>query len=84
MTTPNELSDKALGIFAFAIYHQLSSGDLVTAVATADSSGHRGDPAAIAELESNGLARLDGDRLVFTDAGMVMMSQLVDRLRGHW
>lgn len=36
MTTPNELSDKALAVFAFALYHQLSSGEVVSAVTVAD------------------------------------------------
>lgn len=84
MITPNDLSDKALAIFAFAIYHQLSSGDIVAAVVSADAAGHRADPEAIAELERNGLAAADGDKLIFTDAGALMLTQLVDRLRGRW
>lgn len=84
MTTPNDLSDRALAVFAFAIYHQLSSGDVVSAVAASDSSGHRIDPAALAELAENDLARREDDKVVFTPAGALMLTQLVDRLRGRW
>jgi hypothetical protein len=84
MTTPNDLSDKALAVFAFAIYHQLSSGDVVSAVAADDGSGHRVDPEAVAELESRELAERNGDKVVFTAAGALMLTQLVDRLRGRW
>lgn len=84
MTTPNDLSDKALAVFAFAIYHQLNSGDTVAAVVARDGSGHAVDPEAVAELTSRELAFLKDGKVVFTDAGALMLTQLVDRLRGHW
>ena len=84
MTTPNELSDKALAIFAFAIYHQLASGDSVTAVTAHDPAGHRADPEAIAELEQHELAQAAGGKITFTPAGLLMLEQLLDRLRGQW
>ena len=84
MTTPNDLTDKALAIFAFAMFHQFSGGEVVSAVMTADASGHRIDPKAASELQHLGLAQISGDKLIFTPAGALMLSQLVDRLRGHW
>jgi hypothetical protein len=84
MTTPNDLSDKALAVFAFAIYHQLSSGDVITAVAASDAAGHRVDPNAVAELGGWDLAKQEGEKIVFTPAGALMLTQLLDRLRGRW
>ena len=84
MTTPNDLSDKALAVFAFALYHQLESGDAVAAVIAHDANGHRADPAAIEELSKLELATLEDDKIVFTPAGALMLSQLADRLRGGW
>jgi hypothetical protein len=84
MTTPNDLSDKALAVFAFALYHQLSTGDAITAVVAEDGAGHKADPQAISELEERGLARHEGKMITFTDAGVVMLSQFADRVRGHW
>ena len=84
MTTPNDLTDKALAVFAFAIYHQLSGGDVISAVAASDGAGHRVDPDAVAELKAQDLAEVIEDKVVFTPAGAVMLSQLLDRLRGHW
>ena len=84
MTTPNDLSDKALAIFAFAAYHQLGSGDLVSSVVSADHAGHKADPSAVAELAQADLATEHGDRLHFTAAGQLMISQVIDRIRGSW
>lgn len=84
MTAPNDLSDKALAVFAFAIYHQLGSGDAVTSVVTSDASGHKADPGAIAELVTAELAIEGEGRLHFTPAGQLMLSQIVDRIRGTW
>ena len=82
MTTPNDLSDKALAVFAFAAFHQLESGDAVTSIVATDGAGHNADPAAIAELVEVGLASERGDRLHLTDAGQLMLSQVLDRIRG--
>ena len=84
MTTPNDLSDKALAVFAFAAFHQLESGDVVTSIVATDGAGHRADPAAIAELVEVGLASERDDRLHLTDAGQLMLSQILDRIRGSW
>ena len=84
MTTPNDLSDKALAVFAFAIYHQLDGGDAIAAVATNDGAGRQADPEAISELKQQGLADVKEGKIVFTAAGSLMLSQLIDRLRGHW
>jgi hypothetical protein len=84
MTTPNDLSDKALAIFAFAVYHQLDSGDVVTSIVADDGSGHRADPAAVEELTGLVLMERVDDRLHFTDAGQLMLSQIIDRIRGSW
>lgn len=84
MTTPNDLGDKALAVFAFAAYHQLESGDAVTSVVSSDASGHTVDPEAVAELVRQGLAEQGEARLKFTDAGQLMLSQIIDRIRGSW
>ena len=82
MTTPNDLSDKALAIFAFAAFHQLESGDDITSVIANDAAGHRADSEAVAELEAKGLGELSGERFVFNVAGQLMLSQIIDRIRG--
>jgi len=82
MTTPNDLTDKALAVFAFAAYHQLESGDAITSVTAQDGAGHRADPEAIAELEAKSLGELRGDRFHFSDAGQLMLSQIIDRIKG--
>ncbi len=84
MTTPNQLSDGALAVFAFAIYHQLASGETITAVAAKDSAGHRADPQAVAELEGLGLAKQNGDMIELSAEGQSTVTQLIDRIRGHW
>lgn len=84
MTTPNDLSDQALAVLAFAAYHQLGSGDMVTSIVSSDASGHHADPAAVAELVHKRLAVQKDDRLHLTDEGQVMLSQIIDRIRGSW
>ncbi|WEK04709.1 MAG: hypothetical protein P0Y65_00160 [Candidatus Devosia phytovorans] len=84
MTTPNDLSDKALAVFAFAAFHQLESGDVVTSIVAKDGVAHRADPAAIAKLVEAGLVSEQGDRLHLTDAGQLMLNQILDRIRGSW
>lgn len=84
MTTPNDLSDKALAIFAFAAHHQLESGDVVSSVVAYDGLGHHADPEAKRELIARELAVEDGERLHFTPAGQLLLSQILDRIRGSW
>ena len=76
------LSDKALAVFAFAAYHQLSSGEVVIDVVLKDGAGHSADPQAIAELEAADLAKKDGDRAAFTEAGKGKLSAVIEALRG--
>lgn len=76
------LSDKAIGVFAFAAYHQLTSGEPVKDVILEDGAGHKADPDAIRELEQTGLARVEGDRAAFTDAGKGKLQSLIEAMRG--
>lgn len=76
------LSDKAIAVFAFAAYHQLSSGEAVIDVALKDGAGHFADPEAIAELEAAELARKEGDRAAFTDAGKAKLDAVITAMRG--
>lgn len=76
------LSDKATAVFAFAAYHQLSSGEAVIDVVLKDGAGHSADPAAIEELEAAGLAKKEGDRAAFTDAGKAKLEAVITALRG--
>ena len=75
------LSDEAIAVFAFAAYHQLSSGEAVIDVVLKDGAGHAADPKAIEELEAAGLARKDGDRAAFTDAGKARLDAVIAALR---
>ena len=84
MTTPNDLSDPALAVFAFAAYHQLSTGDAVTSLVSNDASGHSADPTAVAELVQLHLATQKDNRLQLTAEGQLMLSQIIDRIRGAW
>lgn len=83
VTTPNDLSDGALAVFAFAAYHQLASGDVVTSVVAKDGAGHKADPVALDELETKLLGNLVEERFVFTPAGQLLLSQVLDRIRGQ-
>ena len=76
------LSDKAIAVFAFAAYHELSSGETVVDVVLKDGAGHAADPAAIRELEAAGLATTEEDRAVFTDGGKAHLQAVVSALRG--
>ena len=75
------LSDKAVAVFAFAAYHELSSGEKVVDVVLRDGAGHAADPAAIRELESKGLARTEGERAVFSDRGKARLEKAIAALR---
>ena len=76
------LSDKARAVFAFAAYHQLSSGEAVTDVVLSDAAGHKADPQAISELEAAGLVTKTGDRAAFTDTGKSRLAAMIEALRG--
>ncbi len=80
-SSSTELSDKALSVFAFALYHQLESGEPVSRVVRADGAGHQADPEAVAELERAGLARVDGNWIVFEEQGLDRLARLADAIR---
>ena len=75
------LSDKAVAVFAFAAYHQLSSGEPVTDVVLEDRAGHTADPEAIAELEAGGMATKTGERAHFTETGKAKLAAVVEAIR---
>ncbi len=76
------LSDKAIAVFAFAAYHQLSSGEPVVDVVLKDGAGHAADPQAIQELETADLAKRDGDRAAFTETGKARLAAVIAAMRG--
>ncbi len=76
------LSDKAIAVFAFAAYHELTSGEAVTQVALSDGSGHKADPEAVKEVEAAGLGTAADDRISFTDAGLQRLAAVIEALRG--
>jgi chromosome segregation and condensation protein ScpB len=75
------LSDKALAVFAFALYHQLESGEPVSRVVLSDGAGHRADAEAVDALQRAGLAAVDGNWIVFTEEGVRRVSALADAAR---
>ena len=77
-----KLSDKAIAVFAFAAYHQMSSGEAVIDVVLKDGAGHFADPEAIEELEAADLAKKNDDRAAFTDAGKAKLEAVITALRG--
>lgn len=76
-----DLSDKALAVFAFALHHQLESGEHVSGVVGDDGAGHRADPEAVAELEQRGLAHMSGNRVVFTPEGLDHLEAILRSIR---
>jgi hypothetical protein len=81
--TVQGLSDKALAVFAFAAYHQLESGQRVASVVQQDGAGHRADEEAVAELQERGLAKADGAKVHFTEAGERLLQAMIAGLREH-
>lgn len=76
------LSDKGLSIFAFAAYHALNSGEHVAEVILRDHAGHAADPQGVREVQDLGLAKVDGDMAVLTDAGKRFLDQVLQQIRG--
>lgn len=76
-----KLSDKAIAVFAFAAYHQLSSGEKVADVVLHDGAGHSADPGAIEELMRHDLATQERDRAVFTEAGKARLDRMIEAMR---
>ena len=75
------LSDKGLSIFVFAAYHQLTSGEPVTEVVLRDGAGHAADPQGVREVEASGLARIEAERAVLSDAGLSYLQQVLQAVR---
>ena len=76
-----QLSDRALAIMAFAIYHELESGTRVTSVVADDHAGHRADPSGVDELVQHKLARREADHITFTERGAEMLQQIMATMR---
>ncbi|RDI59197.1 hypothetical protein [Microvirga subterranea] len=77
----SSLSDDALAVFAFAAYHQLSSGQSVRSVARRDGVGHKASDAAVAELRERGLIEADDDEIRFTSQGEDALRGVIERLK---
>ena len=76
------LSDEALAVFAFAAYHQLSSGQMVRSVVQKDGAGHKASDAAVEELRSRGLIEADGSEIRFTPQGEEALQGVIAGMRG--
>jgi chromosome segregation and condensation protein ScpB len=77
------LSDEALAVFAFAAYHQLSSGQTVRSIVQRDGAGHKAGDAAVSELQARGLIEADGRDIAFTPQGEEALQAVVSALRGR-
>ena len=75
------LSDKGLAVFAFAAYHQLTSGEKVTDVVLHDGAGHAADPQAVEEIQKAGLATVKNDRAEFTPDGQNLFGRVLEAIR---
>jgi hypothetical protein len=75
------ISDKALAVLAFAIYHELESGARVSHVIKDDGAGHRASPEGVEELERLGLANSEADRIAFTKQGESVLDTLLSAMR---
>lgn len=80
MADGSGLSDGALAVFAFAAYHQLESGQVVTKVIRQDGKGHQANEAAVAELTERKLVTVEGNDIVFTESGLALFGKAVDGL----
>jgi superfamily II helicase len=76
------LSDEALAVFAFAAYHQLSSGQMVRSVVQKDGAGHRASDKAVEELKGSGFIEADGTEIRFTPRGEEALQGVISGLRG--
>jgi DNA topoisomerase IA len=76
------LSDEALAVFAFAAYHQLSSGQMVRSVVQRDGVGHKASDTAVGELQQRGYIEADGQEIRFTPAGEEALQGVISGLRG--
>ena len=76
------LSDKGLSIITFAAYHQLASGENVVEVIIHDKAGHSANADGVKEVETLGLATIEGDKAVLTDSGRTLLEQVLQQIRG--
>lgn len=77
------LSDEALAVFAFAAYHQLSSGQMVRSIVQRDGAGHKASDTAVSELKGRGLIEADGQDITFTPQGEEALQAMIAGLRGR-
>ncbi len=76
------LSDEALAVFAFAAYHQLSSGQMVRSVVQRDGAGHKAGDQAVSELTGRGLIEADGEEIRFTPDGEEALQSFISAIKG--
>ena len=81
MTDIKTISDRGLAVFAFAIYHQLESGNRVTQVVMDDGAGHQADGEGVDELRRLGLVAVESGRVRFTETGEAIIERLIEGLR---
>ncbi len=81
MTDMSGLSDEAMAVFAFAAYHQLSSGQPVRSVVQRDGAGHKASDKAVGELQEKGLIEADGNEIRFTPQGEEALQAMISNLR---
>ncbi len=82
MTDMSGLSDEALAVFAFAAFHQLSSGQTVRSVTRRDWAGHKANDGAVAELQERGFVEPTGDEIRFTPKGEEALRAVISAVRG--
>ncbi|MGO4386413.1 hypothetical protein AB4Y85_02655 [Microvirga sp. 2YAF29] len=82
MTDMSGFSDEALAVFAFAAYHQLTSGQMVKSVVQQDGSGHKASDKAVEELQSRGFVEADGEAIHFTASGEKALQSFISGIRG--
>jgi hypothetical protein len=81
MADMSGLSDEALAVFAFAAYHQFSSGQPVRSVVQRDGVGHKASDKAVAELQGRGLIEADRSEIRFTPQGEEALQALISGIR---
>ena len=75
------LSDRALSILAFAVYHRLVGGERVTAVIRSDGHGHTADPEGVAELEGRGLVTVAEGEIGLGETAQELVETMAAALR---
>jgi hypothetical protein len=81
MSEETKISDRGLAVLAFAIYHQLESGNRVTQVVLDDGSGHHADMEAVGELQRLDLIAADDRRVSFTKKGEAVIDEAIAGMR---